>query len=135
VSLRGEHPYRLARAEIGAAARHLTDLFFALGNPRPVAEMLAGSPRTARLLVSLFGSSDFLSRNLVKHPELIDQLLGRGAAPLVRKRDDFDEQLARQAQKAGARLYERCTVGAPILDDRTGRITGVRAKLGEGPAR
>ncbi len=31
----------------------------------------------------------------------------------MRKRDDFDEQLARQAQKAGARLYERCNVGAP----------------------
>ncbi|MFK4144507.1 geranylgeranyl reductase family protein [Streptomyces sp. NPDC004065] len=50
---------------------------------------------------------------------------------LVRKRDDFDEQLARQAQKAGARLYERCNVSGPIVDDRTGRITGVRAKLGE----
>ncbi|MFD6285127.1 geranylgeranyl reductase family protein [Streptomyces sp. NPDC060205] len=50
---------------------------------------------------------------------------------LVRKRDDFDEQLARQAQKAGARLYERCNVGAPIVDDRTGRITGVHAKLGD----
>ncbi|WP_343998215.1 geranylgeranyl reductase family protein [Streptomyces thermocarboxydovorans] len=50
---------------------------------------------------------------------------------LVRKRDDFDEQLARQAQKAGARLYERCNVSAPVVDDRTGRITGVRAKLGE----
>ena len=50
---------------------------------------------------------------------------------LVRKRDDFDEQLARQAQKAGARLYERCNVGAPVIDDRTGRITGVRAKLGD----
>ncbi|MZE77295.1 geranylgeranyl reductase family protein [Streptomyces xinghaiensis] len=50
---------------------------------------------------------------------------------LVRKRDDFDEQLARAAQKAGARLHERCNVGAPILDPRTGRITGVEAKLGE----
>ncbi|MGW7492853.1 geranylgeranyl reductase family protein [Streptomyces luteogriseus] len=50
---------------------------------------------------------------------------------LVRKRDDFDEQLARNAQKAGARLFERCNVGAPILDERTGRITGVHAKLGE----
>ncbi|HEX9577800.1 MAG TPA: bifunctional [glutamate--ammonia ligase]-adenylyl-L-tyrosine phosphorylase/[glutamate--ammonia-ligase] adenylyltransferase [Myxococcales bacterium] len=75
------------------AARHLTDLFFALGNPRPTAEMLAASPRTARLLVSLFGSSDFLSRSLVKHPELIDQLLGRGAAPLVRDRDDLRAEL------------------------------------------
>jgi geranylgeranyl reductase family protein len=50
---------------------------------------------------------------------------------LVRKRDDFDEQLARQAQKAGARLYERCNVSAPLVDDRTGRITGVKAKVGE----
>ncbi|MFF0968594.1 geranylgeranyl reductase family protein [Streptomyces sp. NPDC003703] len=50
---------------------------------------------------------------------------------LVRKRDDFDEQLARQAQKAGARLYERCNVSGPVVDDRTGRITGVTAKLGE----
>lgn len=50
---------------------------------------------------------------------------------LVRKRDDFDEQLAVQAQKAGARLYERCNVGAPIIDPRTNRITGVHAKLGE----
>jgi menaquinone-9 beta-reductase len=55
---------------------------------------------------------------------------------LVRKRDDFDQQLARNAEKAGARLYERCNVCAPLTDPRTGRITGVEAKLGEekGPA-
>lgn len=50
---------------------------------------------------------------------------------LVRKRDDFDEQLARQAEKAGARLYERCRVTEPVLDERSRRITGVRAQLGE----
>jgi geranylgeranyl reductase family protein len=50
---------------------------------------------------------------------------------LVRKRADFDELLARQAEKAGARLYERANVTGPVLDDRTGRITGVTAKLGE----
>lgn len=50
---------------------------------------------------------------------------------LVRKRADFDELLARQAQKAGARLYERCNVTGPVLDERTGRITGVTAKVGE----
>ncbi|WP_165990316.1 geranylgeranyl reductase family protein [Streptomyces sp. YIM 98790] len=49
---------------------------------------------------------------------------------LVRKRDDFDEQLARQAEKAGARLYEQCNVTGPVLDDRTGRVTGVTARLG-----
>ncbi|MFG2820772.1 geranylgeranyl reductase family protein [Kitasatospora sp. NPDC048365] len=50
---------------------------------------------------------------------------------LVRKRADFDEMLARQAVKAGARLVEQCNVTGPVLDDRTGRITGVTAKLGE----
>nr|WP_234313687.1 geranylgeranyl reductase family protein [Streptomyces sp. NBRC 109706] len=49
---------------------------------------------------------------------------------LVRKRDDFDEQLARAAEKAGARVHERCNVSAPIRDERTGRIIGVEAKLG-----
>ncbi|UCM89654.1 geranylgeranyl reductase family protein [Streptomyces marincola] len=49
---------------------------------------------------------------------------------LVRRRDDFDEQLARAAQKAGARLYERCNVAGPVRDERTGRIVGVEAKLG-----
>ncbi|RAJ39671.1 geranylgeranyl reductase family protein [Kitasatospora sp. SolWspMP-SS2h] len=48
---------------------------------------------------------------------------------LVRKRADFDELLARQAQKAGARLYENCNVSGPV-QDRTGRITGVTAKIG-----
>ncbi|GAB2710011.1 geranylgeranyl reductase family protein [Kitasatospora kifunensis] len=49
---------------------------------------------------------------------------------LVRKRADFDELLARQAEKAGARLYERCNVSGPVLDERTNKIVGVRAKLG-----
>jgi menaquinone-9 beta-reductase len=46
---------------------------------------------------------------------------------LVRSRLDFDEILARHAQKAGARLLEGVTVTGPLLDDRTGRITGVTA--------
>ncbi|MER5475598.1 geranylgeranyl reductase family protein [Streptomyces sp. NPDC002734] len=50
---------------------------------------------------------------------------------LVRRRDDFDERLAHQARKAGARLVERCNVTGPVLDDRTGRITGVHTRLGE----
>lgn len=53
---------------------------------------------------------------------------------LVRKRDDFDQILARQAEKAGARLYERCNVTGPVTDPRTGRITGVTAKMGEDKA-
>jgi geranylgeranyl reductase family protein len=47
---------------------------------------------------------------------------------LVRSRLGFDETLARTAQKAGARLVEGMTVTGPVLDDRTGRITGVIAR-------
>jgi menaquinone-9 beta-reductase len=46
---------------------------------------------------------------------------------LVRSRLDFDQTLARHAQKAGARLMEGVTVTGPVLDDRTGRIVGVTA--------
>jgi flavin-dependent dehydrogenase len=46
---------------------------------------------------------------------------------MVRNRLDFDEILARHAQKAGARLLEGMTVTGPVLDDRTGRIAGVTA--------
>jgi len=75
------------------ALRHLADLFGQLSNPRAVSDLLAGSARTARLLVSLFGSSDFLSRSLLRHPELIDQLVHRGSAPLVRTRDELSAEL------------------------------------------
>jgi menaquinone-9 beta-reductase len=47
---------------------------------------------------------------------------------LVRTRLDFDEILARHAEKAGARLLEGVTVTGPLRDDRTGRVIGVTAR-------
>jgi geranylgeranyl reductase family protein len=47
---------------------------------------------------------------------------------LVRTRQDFDEILARHAEKAGARLHEGANVTGPILDERTNRVMGVTAK-------
>lgn len=47
---------------------------------------------------------------------------------LVRTRSDLDEILARHAEKAGARLMERMAVTGPVVDERTGRVTGVTAK-------
>lgn len=47
---------------------------------------------------------------------------------LVRRRSDFDDLLARTAKGAGARLYERTAVTGPVLDERTGRVVGVRAR-------
>jgi geranylgeranyl reductase family protein len=50
---------------------------------------------------------------------------------LVRPRTDFDELLARQAQKAGARLHEATTVTGPVIDERTGHVVGVTARTGD----
>jgi geranylgeranyl reductase family protein len=49
---------------------------------------------------------------------------------LVRPRSDFDELLARNAQRGGARLLERTTVTGAVTDDRTGRVVGVRGHAG-----
>jgi menaquinone-9 beta-reductase len=46
---------------------------------------------------------------------------------LVRSRLDFDQTLARHAEKAGARVLEGVNVTGPLRDDRTGRVTGVTA--------
>src|SRR6476661_8161682 len=46
----------------------------------------------------------------------------------VRTRMDLDELLARHAQKSGARLVEGTSVTGPVLDERTGEVTGVQAK-------
>ena len=46
---------------------------------------------------------------------------------LVRTRASLDEQLARRAQAAGAKLLEGTTVTGPVLDD-SGRIVGVETR-------
>ncbi|HEU0090092.1 MAG TPA: geranylgeranyl reductase family protein [Pseudonocardiaceae bacterium] len=48
----------------------------------------------------------------------------------VRPRQDMDEMLVRHAEKAGARLQERTTVTEAITEERTGRVVGVRGRLG-----
>ena len=47
---------------------------------------------------------------------------------LVRPRLDFDELLARTAQKAGARLHEQTNVTGPVVEG--GRVAGVTARVG-----
>ena len=51
---------------------------------------------------------------------------------LVRPRSSLDEQLARRAQAAGAKLLEGTTVTGPVLDDH-GRIVGVETSLAAEP--
>ena len=47
---------------------------------------------------------------------------------LVRTRLDFDQILARRAQKLGVALHEQTPATQPIVDDRSGRVVGVLAR-------
>lgn len=49
---------------------------------------------------------------------------------LVRKRADFDELLADHAVAKGATLHTKASVTGAVVDDRTGRVTGVKTKDG-----
>lgn len=47
---------------------------------------------------------------------------------LARARTTFDQTLAEHARAAGAKLSERTSVTGPVVDERTGRVVGVRAR-------
>ncbi len=57
------------------ALHHLGRFLAASGARASYLALLEENPATARLLVRLFGTSDFLSRYLVGHPELLDELV------------------------------------------------------------
>jgi geranylgeranyl reductase family protein len=51
---------------------------------------------------------------------------------LTLPREEFDLRLARHAVQAGAQLLENTMVTGPVLDDRSGRVVGVRATTAQG---
>jgi glutamate-ammonia-ligase adenylyltransferase len=58
------------------ALSHLAWFASGLAYPGPYFALLAENPAAARLLLQLFGTSDFLSKYFLRHPELLDSLLG-----------------------------------------------------------
>ncbi len=76
------------------AISHLSDFAAALKNAEPYFRMLADHRRVARLLLSLFGTSDFLSQRFLRHPELIDALLREDQVLLEKDRNAFRDEIA-----------------------------------------
>jgi glutamate-ammonia-ligase adenylyltransferase len=81
-----------------AALRHFSDFSLKFGSFSGVWAMLDENRNTLRLLCSLFGSSDFLARLFIKHPELLDQLLMAGRARRIRELREMREELAARLQ-------------------------------------
>ena len=79
-----------------AALHHLSQLSLRVGPFRGLWQMLEENPSTLRLLLSLFGSSDFLARLFISHPELMDQLLQSGKARPLLAPDQLGKKLQRR---------------------------------------
>jgi glutamate-ammonia-ligase adenylyltransferase len=56
--------------------------------------LLAENRETLKLLVSLFGMSEFLSKILIGHPELLDSLVARGDSAAVKTKEALARDLA-----------------------------------------
>jgi len=56
--------------------------------------LLAENRETLKLLVSLFGMSEFLSKILIGHPELLDSLVARGESSAIKPREVMARELA-----------------------------------------
>ncbi|HEY3449470.1 MAG TPA: bifunctional [glutamate--ammonia ligase]-adenylyl-L-tyrosine phosphorylase/[glutamate--ammonia-ligase] adenylyltransferase [Myxococcales bacterium] len=89
------------------ALLHLGELFAPLRAPAAFHELLDRNPPTVRLLTTLFGTSDFLSKEFIRHPELLDSLVRSDAAAVRRSRAELAAILAERvdpAQPAERRL-------------------------------
>lgn len=56
--------------------------------------LLVENRSTIKLLVSLFGMSEFLSKILISHPELLDSLVARSGTSAVKTREMMHDELA-----------------------------------------
>ena len=89
------------------ALRHLAGFIAAIGARSSFLALLAENPATLRVLVRLFGSSEFLSQILIRHPEMLDNLvradlvrleisktaLAAEVAGIVRAAEDYEGRL------------------------------------------
>ena len=76
-----------------AALHHLVELSLRFGPYSGMWGMLSDNPKTLRLLVNLFGSSDYLARLFCDNPQLLDQLLSAGHVQPRLDRAQLDQAL------------------------------------------
>lgn len=56
-------------------------------------DMLFENPHATRLLLHVFGSSDFLASIVMREPNVIDYLLGAGTVAIVREKEEMEREL------------------------------------------
>jgi glutamine synthetase adenylyltransferase len=73
-----------------------TRLVTAVGDRPGFYKMLYENPHSTRLLMLVFGSSQFLGSIVVREPNVIEYALGAGSVALVRERDAMVDELERR---------------------------------------
>lgn len=95
--------------------------------------LLAENKETLRLLATLFGTSEFLSKILISHPELLESMVARTYASMEKPREVMHEELASLLQQA-ADFEERLDVLRRYRNEEFLRIglNDIHGKVGQG---
>ncbi len=62
--------------------------------------LLAENPEIIKILASLFATSQFLSRNFIQHPEVLDSLVSRSYAQDVKEPEELTAELSENLENA-----------------------------------
>lgn len=95
--------------------------------------LLAENQETLQLLATLFGTSEFLSKILIGHPELLESMVARTYASMIKPREMMDEELSSLLLQAED-LEERLDVLRRYRNEEFLRIglNDIHGKLGQG---
>jgi len=63
--------------------------------------LLAENRETLKLLVSLFGMSEFLSKILINHPELLESMVSRSHESIIKSKDAMEAELMGLLERTG----------------------------------
>ena len=74
--------------------------------------LLAENREIIKMLVSLFGTSQFLSRIFIQHPEILDSLVSRSYAVSFKSRREMEHDLAELLKNAGCNVLGTFLAGA-----------------------
>ncbi|HTP25543.1 MAG TPA: bifunctional [glutamate--ammonia ligase]-adenylyl-L-tyrosine phosphorylase/[glutamate--ammonia-ligase] adenylyltransferase [Anaeromyxobacteraceae bacterium] len=111
----------LATPDPDQALGFLAEFAAALPLAEPYFKMLMERQRVARLLLSLFGTSDFLSKRFLRHPELLDTLLREDMVALSKDKATFEAELRERLSEA-AQAFRATVFSDSVIEEQLGEL-------------
>jgi glutamate-ammonia-ligase adenylyltransferase len=90
----------IASPDPDMALTNLERFLRAIGSRSSFYALLAENREILKLTVSMFGMSEFLSKIAISHPELLDSMVSRSSASLLKERQSMAEELAAYLESA-----------------------------------